>query len=239
MVIDAASPYADKQAALHQEIDAIVRHGGTCQAIVVSHSHPDHTGGETALQQHLLVAHGQRAPLATHRLTAEKLPGVKFDRLLTDGEVFDLADAEGNAFALETLHAPGHARGHLNFYLENVGFLISCDNVIGAGSVLIAPPEGNMSDYLRSLERIKNLPNLRFLCGSHGAAIANAGAKINDYIAHRLEREKQILAAWQAGAQTPTAIVARVYADLKPELQFLAAKNVEAHLEKLIAEQKI
>ena len=240
VVIDAASPFPEEQAALHRLVDSLIEEKkGRCQAIIVSHLHPDHTGGETALQIHLREKHHQIVRLATHRLTAEKLPNLKFDRFLADGEIFNLLDANAEPFVLETLHTPGHARGHLCFYLREIGFLLSSDNVIGAGSVLIAPPEGNMIDYLNTLERLKNLSALRFLCGSHGAAIANAPEKIASYIAHRLEREEKILAAWNAGAQTISEIVEQVYTEIKPELRQLAEKSVEAHLEKLQFENKV
>jgi hypothetical protein len=78
-----------------------------------------------------------------------------------------------------------------------------------------------------------DLPNLRFLCGSHGAAQANAFEKIESYIAHRLEREQKILEAFNNGAKTPRDIARQVYTDVKPELWYLAEKSVEAHLEKL------
>ncbi|MEP6924376.1 MAG: MBL fold metallo-hydrolase [Pyrinomonadaceae bacterium] len=239
IVIDAASPFVEEQTVLHEFIDEIVNSGGVCRGIVVSHLHADHTGGETVLQKHLQSKHNQQVPLVAHRLTAEKLPNIKFDHFLEDGEIFNLQDADGNRFALQTLHTPGHARGHLNFYDAQIGFLISCDNVVGSGSVLIAPPEGNMIDYLNSLERLKDLPNLRFLCGSHGAAIANAREKIESYVTHRLEREQNILEAWKGGAQTISEIVGQVYTDIKPELRQLAEKSVEAHLEKLQFENKI
>ena len=239
IVIDAASPFPEEQNALHLFIDSLVEeNNASCRAIIVSHFHSDHTGGETALQKHLLEKYNQTVPLAAHALTAEKLPNIKFDCFLEDGETFYLLDANAKAFALETLHTPGHARGHLSFYEPEIGFLLSSDNVIGAGSVLIAAPEGNMSDYLNTLERLKNLPNLRFLCGSHGAAIANAPEKIESYIRHRLEREQQILASWNAGLKTTAEIVEQIYTDLKPELRQLAEKSVEAHLEKLQFENK-
>jgi glyoxylase-like metal-dependent hydrolase (beta-lactamase superfamily II)/8-oxo-dGTP pyrophosphatase MutT (NUDIX family) len=239
IVVDAASTVAEEQTVLHEFVDEIIKSGGTCQGIIVSHFHLDHTGGETALQKHLQAKHNQRVPLAAHRLTAERLPNVKFERFLENDEIFNLKDAKGNEFALKTLHAPGHARGHLCFYEERTGFLLSSDNVVGTGSVLIAPPEGNMIDYLNSLRSLKDLPNLRFLCGSHGAAIANAREKIESYLAHRLEREHKILDAWNAGAKTTSEIVRQVYIDIKPELWQLAEKSVEAHLEKLQFENKI
>lgn len=233
VVIDAASADAGEQAALHEFIDALIADGGVCEEIIVSHLHSDHHGGEAALRDHILEKWGYRVPLSAHRITAESLPHIKFDRHIADGDVFDLTQADGAQFRLAALLTPGHARGHLCFYDEEIGFLISCDNVVGTGSVLIAPPEGDMADYLASLARMRDLPNLRFLCGSHGPAVANAKSKIESYIAHRLRREQKILAAFQSGATEPAAIVPLVYTDIDPKLFPLAAGSVSAHLAKL------
>ena len=237
-VIDAASKDTAEQQKLVELIDSFAERGFVCNAIIVSHLHPDHFGGETALQSHLREKFGWQIPLSAHKSTAESLRGkVKIERFITDNEIFELTDENGKSFELAALHTPGHARGHLCFYDEECGFLLSSDNVVGTGSVLIAPPEGNMLDYLNSLERMKNLPNLRFLCGSHGAAVFGAKAKIESYIAHRLERERKILDAMADGAKTLREIVEKVYADVSPELWKLAEKSVEAHLEKIESEK--
>lgn len=233
IVIDAASADETEQAALHEFIDSLVENGGFCQAIIVSHLHQDHTGGERALQKHLQSKNGQDVSILAHRLTAESLPELELNRFSKDGDRFELRDKNGEQFKIEVIETPGHARGHLAFYIEEIGFLLSSDNVVGTGSVLIAPPEGNMRDYLNTLERLKNLPNLRSLCGSHGAAIADAKGKIESYIAHRLEREQNVIKAINNGARTPREIVEQVYTDVKPELWELAEKSVLAHLEKL------
>lgn len=234
VVIDAASKKASERNALHALVDSFIEKNFLCRAIIVTHSHRDHTGGETALQKHLFDKFNLHIPIAAHRATAESLAGrVEFQRFIEDGETFDLEEEAGEFFQLQTLHTPGHARGLLAFYDEAFGFLLSGDNVVGSGSVVIAPPEGVMKDYLQSLERMKNLPNLRFLCGSHGAAVFDAKSKIEEYIAHRLERERQILKAFENGAKTSRAIVEAVYTELDPGLFELAEKSVEAHLEKL------
>ena len=234
VVIDAASKDEAEQNALHALVDSFFEKNYECQAIITTHHHPDHFGGETALQKHLFDKYNLHIPLAAHTATAEKLNGkVEFQKLIEDGETFDLSDENGANFQLQTLHTPGHASGLLAFYDAELGFLLSGDNVINASSVVIAPPDGNLKDYLFSLERLRNLPNLRFLCGSHGSAIFDAKSKIESYIAHRIEREKQILVALQNGATTVPEIVEAVYVDLKPELIRLAEKSVEAHLEKI------
>lgn len=234
VVIDAAAKDDAELAKLFALTDSFVEKGYVCKAIIVSHLHKDHFGGETVLQNRFRTKFGSEVPLAAHRKTAESLRGaVEFQKFIEDQESIKLKDDSGASFEITALHTPGHARGHLAFYEESRGFLLSSDNVVGAGTVLIAPPEGNMTDYLSSLERMKNLPNLRFLCGSHGAAIYDAKRKIEEYIAHRLEREKQIIEAVENGAATAEEITEQVYQGLDAQIFPLAVKSVEAHLEKL------
>lgn len=237
VVIDAASKDATEQKNLHDLIDSFVEKKYECAAIITTHQHQDHFGGELILQTHLREKFDLQIPLAAHENTAEFLRGkVEFQLILKDGDDFDLIDETGAEFRLQTIHTPGHASGLLAFYDEESGFLLSGDNVVNSSSVVIAPPDGNLADYLASLERLKNLPNLKFLCGSHGSAVFDARAKIESYIAHRIERENQILAAIKNGAKTVSEIVAAVYFELNPELVSLAEKSVEAHLEKIHAQ---
>ena len=240
IVIDAASKNKIEQQKLHRFINSYIEKGFVCRGIIVSHLHPDHFGGETVLQEHLQEKYGLQVPIFAHRLTAEGLRGkVEIEKYIEDDDIFSLRDEHGEMFELKALHTPGHARGHLCFYDESLGFLLSSDNVVGSGSVLIALPGGNMTEYLASLERMKNLPHLRFLCGSHGAAVIDAREKIEGYIDHRLKREKMVLEAVEEGAKTKSEIVEKVYSDVSSKLWKLAEKSVEAHLEKLFADGKL
>jgi glyoxylase-like metal-dependent hydrolase (beta-lactamase superfamily II) len=162
---------------------------------------------------------------------------VRVDRLIDDGEVIDLPGVPH--LRLRAMHTPGHARGHLCFYEEETGALITGDNIVGLGSVLIDPPEGNMRDYLESLERMRALTHLTVLFGAHGPAVGNPRAKIDEYIRHRLEREENILRAVREGAQVPKEIVERVYTDVHPKAHAMAERAVLAHLEKLEADNLI
>ena len=238
VVIDAASKEKSEQAKLFELVDEFIETGGICKEIIVSHLHQDHFGGEMALKDHLLEKFGLDVPISAHKITAESLKmEVKIEKFIEDEQAFALKDSKGKPFELKALHTPGHARGHLCFYDEKFGFLLSSDNVVGLGTVVIAPPEGNMIDYLNSLERMKNLPNLNFLCGSHGSAVFDAKGRIESYIEHRLEREKQILEALKNGAKTPEEIAKIVYENLEPKLFPLAVKSVEAHLAKIEKEE--
>jgi len=234
LVVDPGSPYEDEQQALSEAIDDLLQDGRSLHAIVLTHMHPDHVGGVNALRKRL----GDQATVAAHRLTAELLTGTgRVDRLIENGETIKLNGLP--EIELKALHTPGHARGHLCFYDVERGTLLSGDNIVGLGSVLIDPPEGNMLDYLTSLERMRALPNLSVIFGGHGPAIGNPYAKIAEYISHRLDREKKILQAVREGDTTPQQIVARVYTDVSPKAHAMAERAVLAHLEKLVAEGSV
>jgi glyoxylase-like metal-dependent hydrolase (beta-lactamase superfamily II) len=113
--------------------------------------------------------------------------------------------------------------------------LFSGDNILGYGTAVIHPPDGNMTDYLKSLERLLGL-DISLILPGHGPLIGKPEAKIREYIQHRLERERQVLAALRAGRNTIGDITQMIYVDVSAALQRVAEFSVQAHLEKLMRE---
>src|SRR5207248_3289417 len=175
--------------------------------------------------------------IAAHPITARDLEGVvTVDRTIVDGERLELRGKPG--WNLRVLHTPGHARGHVCIFEERNGSLITGDLMAGLGTVVIDPPEGHMATYLESLRRMHALAATA-LFPAHGPVMANAKMKIQEYLDHRLDRERRIFEAWRGGRREPADIVKDVYTDVPPAMHEFAERSVMAHLEKLKEERQI
>jgi glyoxylase-like metal-dependent hydrolase (beta-lactamase superfamily II) len=145
--------------------------------------------------------------------------------------------ADGDAFGPFTaLHLPGHAADHLVFVAGRLAF--TGDAVLGAGSVFIAPGGGGLGPYLDGLRRLRALGLERILPG-HGPEVGDPDAKLDEYVAHRLERERRVLAALDAGLRDEDELVAAAWDDVPEGLRLPARWTLEAHLEKLRAEGRV
>ena len=232
-LIDPGSPWDDQLGPLREIVDAVIGEtGGRLTAIWLTHHHGDHVGGVEWMRRVYNV------PVAAHAESAAKLAarGITVQRRLADGEILALAGPSGLRFRV--VHSPGHARGHLCFYEETQRALIGGDMVAGASTIVIDPPEGNMGDFLSSLERLAAL-DADVLLPGHGTMIREPARLLDKTRQHRLMREDRILEAWRSGKRTPEAIVAAVYERTAPEARPLAARQVLAHLERLSATGRI
>jgi glyoxylase-like metal-dependent hydrolase (beta-lactamase superfamily II) len=183
-------------------------------AVLVTHTHEDHAPLANALARHF------EAPAMGHAPG----PGFDPDLRLETGSVVPVGGED-----LVVIHTPGHSDDHLCFAAGRIVF--TGDHIMGGSSVMVE----DVAAYLDSLEAVKDLRPERLLPG-HGDAMEDPDAVIDWYVAHRLERERQILDAVRSGAGDIGSIVEAVYADTDTSLHPLAARSVEAHLHKLASE---
>ncbi len=191
--------------------------------VLVTHAHPDHAAGVTAIAARWPGADFAKLPWPE----ADGRYGVPW-RWLRDGE---LVDAGG--IGLLVLHTPGHSPDHVCLFEPDSGVLFGGDLVVNGGTVVIpATKGGNLRQYLQSLRAVLDLQPRRIL-PAHGAPIDNPGPLLRSYLAHRAMRERQVLEVLGDAAQTVDDLVARVYPTLGSDLRGAAAESVLAHLVKL------
>jgi glyoxylase-like metal-dependent hydrolase (beta-lactamase superfamily II) len=135
------------------------------------------------------------------------------------------------------LQLPGHTRGHLCLIEDGSGAVVAGDLVAGVGTVIIDPPEGDMADYLASLDRLLG-EKPGAIYPAHGPVVPGGVQKLEQYRTHRLERERLVIEALQKrkGPATPAQLVPDAYPDVKPELYPYAERSLLAHLVKLVRE---
>ena len=195
-------------------VDQIRRDAGAISSVLVTHDHEDH--GEGAVALGALVD----APVYAWRLDGATR--------LTDGSRF----TAGGGVELVAVHGAGHSADHVAFFEPAARALFTGDTVVGRGTSFIDPPEGDLARYLTTLHRMLEL-HPRTIYPGHGPVRTEAERVLREYIAHREEREAEVLAGLDAGDRTVKALVARIYAGYPPEVHDLAARTVTAHLLKL------
>ena len=204
----------DPGPALDDHLDAVaaeVERRGGAGGIALTHDNADHAEGVAALRERL-----GGPPVA-----AARFPG---DVVLGDGDEFG---------PLRALPIPGHADDHLAFVAGGAAF--TGDAVLGVGSVFVT---NRLGEYLAALERLRGL-GLALLCPGHGPPVWDPDAKLGEYIAHRADRERKLLAALDAGARTEDELLDAAWADAPAALRPAAALTLRAHVDKLRQEGRL
>jgi glyoxylase-like metal-dependent hydrolase (beta-lactamase superfamily II) len=204
----------------------------TITHILITHCHSDHTGAVAALKERTgALACGM--PRAADDPALGKLgPSgrspivpVRFDIPLRHGST-----VSGPGWEAEAIHTPGHAPDHLCFYLPNQDVLLSGDHVMGWNTSVVAPPEGHMGSYMRSLELLMERKDSVYFPG-HGGPIKDPQRYVKALIFHRRWRESEVIDCLRAGLVSAGDMVSRIYSGLEPSLSRAAALAVLAQLE--------
>ncbi len=199
------------------------------ECVVCTHAHPDHIGGVRQVRRRF----GELAVLKKPWPGKDEVADAPI-RAIDDGAV---VRAEGAT--LRAIYTPGHAPDHLCYYLEEEKALFTGDLVLGAGTTVIPDDAGDLGQYMVSLHRLLEL-DLALIYPAHGPVIRNPRQKIEEYIAHRELRERQVLDALGGGPPLePMQIVKKIYLDVPEYLHAAAANSVRAHLKKLRNEGRV
>ncbi len=206
--------------------------------IFVSHTHRDHSPLAARLKAEtgaVVLAEGPHRPARplrtgeTNPLDASADTDFRPDVRLADDSL-----TEGDGWALRTVLTPGHTANHAAFALENTGILFSADHVMGWSTTIVAPPDGAMSDYMASLDRLIDRGD-RLLLPGHGGPVTAPRTFMRGLKAHRKMRERAVLERLRSGNRAVKAIVEAIYRDTDPRLHGAAALSVLAHLEDMVA----
>ena len=231
----------------HRDALAAALAGERVRTIVVTHCHSDHSPLAAWLRETTgapTVAFGPHGAVdddpdlddpdpdeaaAEHKETID----VAFqpDVRVVDGETA----AVGPGYTLRAVHTPGHTSNHLCIALEEENSLFTGDHVMGWSTTVVSPPDGDMRAYIDSLRKVQSRSDAQ-LWPTHGAPVTEPGPFLGAYLAHRLEREAQVLDAVRSGVSRVADIVELLYADVRPELHKPARRSVLAHLVKLVGD---
>jgi glyoxylase-like metal-dependent hydrolase (beta-lactamase superfamily II) len=197
-------------------------------AICCTHTHRDHSPAAAQLAARTGAPIIGCAPLVLEsdepRADVPFDAGYRPDRVLGDGE-----SISGPGWTLAALATPGHTSNHLCYALEETGALFTGDHVMGWSTTVVAPPDGDMADYMASLERLHSRDD-RVYYPAHGPAIDNPRQLVRGMIGHRRQRERQILKLIEKHAQAIPELVPQMYKGVDERLWPAAGQSVKAHL---------
>ncbi len=215
------STVLDPGPAIESHVEAILRAMPNLQTILITHRHGDHAPAAVPLKAR-----------SGARIIAPRGVLADVDQRVAGGEELSI-DGE----ALYVIATPGHTDEHV-CYMTSEGDLFTGDTILGDGTTAIFPPDGNMGAYLHSLASLREKGPSRIHPG-HGRTHDDAVALIDQYIAHRLERERQVLDVVARGTATIPEMRKRIYTELDPRLEGAAEIQIAAHLSKLVEEGRV
>ncbi|WP_420411787.1 MBL fold metallo-hydrolase [Roseibium sp.] len=220
----------------HVDTILSVTEGARVEAILITHTHVDHSPAARLLQERTgapiigCAPHRAARPLMEGEVNPLDASGDKDyapDQETADGETFEVAGITFQAIA-----TPGHTANHLCFALEGEDILISGDHVMAWSTSIVAAPDGSMRDYMASIDKMLARSETTYLPG-HGGIVRDAPAYVEQLKQHRLNRESSILSELGDTPRSIPEIVAKLYADVDPMLHGAAGLSVFAHLEDL------
>lgn len=231
----------DPGPAIAGHVEALKRAIGTRRLthILVTHTHWDHSRGAAPLKAWSGAATYGAGPHSSSPC-ASGSPGEQAADLdfTPDVALRDGAIVAGRGFTFECVATPGHTANHVCYALREESALFSGDHVMGWSTSLVAPPDGDMADYLASLEKLRTRRD-RIFYPTHGSPITEPQAYLRELILHRRAREAQIAAAVARGDATVAALAARLYPGIDAALAGAAAAQIQAHLDHLVMQGKI
>ena len=216
---------------IEEHIDNIVTQSpGRIDWILVTHTHPDHSPAAMRLKE--------LTDAKVLGMTHSQDDGHQDLRFQSDQEIDDLDRLYSDEFSLLVLHTPGHASNHLCYLHESTGFLFTGDHIMNGSTVVINPPDGDMLDYLQSLEKLKNY-DVTHLAPGHGDVIDQPFQAVDWIIEHRLKREKKIISCLRENPSTTLSeLVVFAYDEVDSRLHAWAERSLLAHLVKLEKEHR-
>lgn len=214
--------------------------------VMVTHSHIDHSPLAMVLAQVTgakVHAFGNsrtgRAPVMDSFADLGGGEGID-ETFMPDITLTDGARVDGSDWSLSALHTPGHMGNHLCFHWHQGNALFSGDLVMGWATSMVSPPDGHLTDFMTSLERLNARDGDQFYYPGHGEPIADPASRVQELLEHRRMREGQILKILAtSGPKTPDALTTQIYTEVNPALLPAAERNVIAHLIDLVTRGKV
>ena len=232
----------DPGPALAEHVAAIVAglKGETVSHIIATHTHADHSPACRLLQERTgapTYGFGPHGPVPAGVRERNRESGVDRE-FIPDHRLGDGGVLSGLDWHLRAIHTPGHCSNHLCFALPEENTLFCGDQLMAWSTTVILPPDGSVRDYIASLEALKGRPETRYR-PTHGAAIENPRAWINQIIAHRRRRIEEVFAAVAAGIKDIPSMRAHIYTDLAPTLHGGAELSILGSLHYLIEQTRV